>query len=348
GSKDAVVVEGLAVVDAGVLRAAIGVMDQLDIGAGAALAERHLESVEDEIGAHVRGELPADDLAAVRVDHEREEDEPFPAAQVGQIGDPELVRLGRREVALDEIGPPASGRIGLGCPPGLAAPLRTLDASRAHQPLHAAARYLLAGAPQRLPHPPVAVGVVVGRVQLTDPAEQPLILDHTERPLAARALVVGGHRHAQGLADRLDPEAATMLVDVAAHLGRSGSSSLAKNTLAAFKISFARRSSKFSCRKRLISSRSSLVGRSGLKPSSASSWRTRFRSTSELMPRSAAMRTIGRPLSSANRTPRSSSSSGYFLGLDMTAEDLLSPGRNPGVEVPAKPGPAHSSRATSH
>ena len=37
-----------------------------------------------------------------------------------------------------------------------------------------------------------------------------------------------------------------MLIDIAAHLGRSVSSSLAKNTEANFKISFARRSSMFS------------------------------------------------------------------------------------------------------
>src|SRR6266540_2818240 len=60
------------------------------------------------------------------------------------------------------------------------------------------------------------------------------------------------------------------------------------------------------------------------------------------MPRSSATCAIGRPLSSANRTPRSSSSSGYFLGLDMTAENLLSPGQHPRIEVPAKPGPAHA------
>jgi hypothetical protein len=34
------------------------------------------------------------------------------------------------------------------------------------------------------------------------------------------------------------------------------------------------------------------------------------------------------------RTPRSSNSSGYFLGLDMTAENLLSPRQHPGSEVP--------------
>src|SRR3954453_5848540 len=60
------------------------------------------------------------------------------------------------------------------------------------------------------------------------------------------------------------------------------------------------------------------------------------------MPKSAATCEIGRPLSSASRTPRSSNSSGYFLGLDMTAENLLSPGQHPGSEVPAKPGPAQS------
>jgi hypothetical protein len=48
--------------------------------------------------------------------------------------------------------------------------------------------------------------------------------------------VVGGRRHAQG-ADRLDPEAAAVLLHVAAHFVRSGSSSLAKNTEANFRIS---------------------------------------------------------------------------------------------------------------
>ena len=49
----------------------------------------------------------------------------------------------------------------------------------AHQPLNTAAPDLLAGAQQRLPHPPGPVGEVVGCVQLADPLEQPLILDAT-------------------------------------------------------------------------------------------------------------------------------------------------------------------------
>jgi hypothetical protein len=64
----------------------------------------------------------------------------------------------------------------------------------------------------------------------------------TERCLMA-PLIVGGHRQAQGAADRLDPETRAMLLDKHAHFGQCGSSSPRENTLAAFKISFARRSS---------------------------------------------------------------------------------------------------------
>ena len=52
-----------------------------------------------------------------------------------------------------------------------------------------------------------------------------------------------GRRHAQSPAYRLHAEAATILIDEAAHLGRSASSSVAKNTLAALRTSSARRSS---------------------------------------------------------------------------------------------------------
>lgn len=75
--------ERLGVVDRGVLRPAVGVVDELDVGARLAAMQRHLEGVEDEVGAHVGGELPADDHPAVGVEDEREKDESVPAAQVG-------------------------------------------------------------------------------------------------------------------------------------------------------------------------------------------------------------------------------------------------------------------------
>src|SRR5436190_1562019 len=97
-------------------------------------------------------------------------------------------------------------------------------------------------------------------MQRTDQRQPALIADHARRARAGLAVVVGGRRHAQHVADRLDAEATTVGIDVRAHFVRLSSSSLAKNTLADFKISFARRSSKFSRRSCRISSRSALVG----------------------------------------------------------------------------------------
>ena len=171
------IVEDLLEGETRVLTAGIAVMDQCDVGARSAARERHPQRVEHEIGAHVAGELPADDAAAVDVDDEREEQQAFPATQVGEVGDPERIRARGGELALHEIG--ASARCGVGDrgPPRLAAPLGALDRIGAHQPPDAVATDRLARPEQRLPGAPVAVGVVVGRMDLTDPLQQPLVLD---------------------------------------------------------------------------------------------------------------------------------------------------------------------------
>ena len=61
-------------------------------GAVIAAGERHPQRVENEIGAHVGGELPAHDAAAVDVEDEAEEHHAFPAAQIGAVRDPEAIR----------------------------------------------------------------------------------------------------------------------------------------------------------------------------------------------------------------------------------------------------------------
>ena len=73
-----------------------------------------------------------------------------------------------------------SPEIPLGRAPRLAPALGALDARLAHQPLDAPAADLFAGASERHPHPAVAVGVVVGGVQLADRFEQSLVLDQVE------------------------------------------------------------------------------------------------------------------------------------------------------------------------
>ena len=182
-------------------------MHQLDVGAGLALGEGHPQSVEDEVGAHVWGKLPADDLAAEGVDHEGEEQVALPAAQVAEVSDPEAIRALGAEVALDQVGPAVRQGVRLCRAPGLAAPLCALDPGSFHQPLRPAGPDLLAFALQGDPHAPVAVGAVVALVDFADTLQQPLVLDRSSRPATCSALVVGGGRHLQGPADRLDPEA---------------------------------------------------------------------------------------------------------------------------------------------
>ena len=82
---------------------------ELEVGARAALRERHPQCVEDKIGAHMARELPTDDAAAVDVDDEREEDQAFPAAQIREVRDAQLVGPPCGEVALHEIRPARTG-----------------------------------------------------------------------------------------------------------------------------------------------------------------------------------------------------------------------------------------------
>src|SRR5207248_1582984 len=165
-------------------------------------------------------------------------------------------------------------------------------------------------------------GLVVGQVQLRDPLGEALVLELPGGALTGRSLVISGRRHAQDAADRLDPEALAICIDERAHFGRCGSSSLAKNTDASFRIEFARRSSNTSRRNRRISSRSSVVSPSRM-PASTSARRTRLRNASGWIPRSRAIYAIGRSPSSARRIPRSINSFGYFLGRAMGPTVLL-------------------------
>jgi len=153
---------------------------------------------------------------------------PPPSSAEREIAHPQGVRpLGGEVPTTRSSGPSASGSLLVvrhGCPRRFAPRIPCPG----HQPQHPAARDTLAGAHQRLPHPPVPVRLVVAPVRCADHLQQPLILDRSRGPLADGPLVARGRRHAQGPADRLDPEALAMLLDIRPHLVRSWSSSLAK------------------------------------------------------------------------------------------------------------------------
>src|SRR5882724_3598635 len=70
---------------------------------GTSALECLLERVDDEFGAEVVLERPADDATAVAVHDDSEIQPALPGAQVGDVGDPKSVRSRRLEVALDEI-----------------------------------------------------------------------------------------------------------------------------------------------------------------------------------------------------------------------------------------------------
>ena len=78
-------------------------VDEQRVGVGAALADGHLQGVLDELGAHVRRELPADDHAAVAVDDEAEEHQALPAADVGEVRAALLIGPLGAEVAIQQI-----------------------------------------------------------------------------------------------------------------------------------------------------------------------------------------------------------------------------------------------------
>jgi hypothetical protein len=188
------------------------------------------------------------------------------------------------------------------------------------------------------------MGAVVGLMDAANALDEPGVLDRPSRRRPGLARVVGARRDAERPADRLDPEAIAMRVDEAHLFGRVGSSSVAK-ALAAFRISFARRSSRFSRSSSFRRSRSAMVSRSLRRPASASAARTQRRSVSRCTPRSRAMCAIGRPDSNTSRTPRSRSSGGYLRGAGNDGASPLPSTDHPGLGASTEPGTAQWSRA---
>jgi hypothetical protein len=70
---------------------------------GATARNGHLERVDDEFGAEVVGERPANDPAAVEVHHRGQIQPALPRPDVGDVGRPEPVRFAWMEVTLDQV-----------------------------------------------------------------------------------------------------------------------------------------------------------------------------------------------------------------------------------------------------
>ena len=84
-----------------VLRALVGVMHETALGSTS--LQCLLKRVDDEFGAKIVLERPANNAAAEAIDDDREVEPALPGAQVGDVRDPQPVRCRRLEVALDEV-----------------------------------------------------------------------------------------------------------------------------------------------------------------------------------------------------------------------------------------------------
>lgn len=97
--------EPFAVADRGELTARIAVAAQPGQPCAATEAG-HLDGVEHYLGAHVRRDAPAHDHPRVSVGDEADVAHSRPGRDVGEVGDPQLVRLSRSEIPPNQIGVP--------------------------------------------------------------------------------------------------------------------------------------------------------------------------------------------------------------------------------------------------
>jgi hypothetical protein len=196
--------------------------------AWSAQAVGHLERVEHEFGAHVRSELPADDPTAVAVEDEGEVDEAVPGADVGQVGDPLLVRVGCREVPLQEVARPFGRGLVWDRRPLLRAAQLPDQAVLTHDARDLVAADLDVTPAQFLPRLASAVHASATAAGRLDRDQQLPVGELAPGRLPGSARVVRAHRHADRSADRLDPEGVPPLLHVTGHRRRVGSSSCAK------------------------------------------------------------------------------------------------------------------------
>ena len=194
---------------------------------------------------------PTHDAAAEHVNDEGHIDPALPGRDVGEVRDPQLIGPISPELAIDPIKRARHLRISHGGALCLAS-AHTLQALLAHQPLDGAARHSNALAIELQPDLVCAVDLQVGVPHTLNLRHQHRIALGSQRaqawlPLTCGMKPVRGWGNLQDAADRLDPKLLAVLVDEGLQdLMRRSSSAWAKNALASFRISLARRSSRFS------------------------------------------------------------------------------------------------------
>ena len=139
------------------------------------LAEGHVQGVQNQLGSQMVGHRPADDPAAPDIHDDRQIEKSRRGRDVGDVGDPQLVRAGCLEVALHQIGRGSCLFVALRRDL-IAAPAAGADQTgRAHQPGNPLAAVPLAGGPQLGMDTRCPIGLPRADVHRLDPGQQHLI-----------------------------------------------------------------------------------------------------------------------------------------------------------------------------
>ena len=158
--RDAGVHEAIRVPHREIWRPGITVMYEAGEGVAPAGVDRLLQRIQHTVRAHGGRHPPAHTASRTHVDNERDVDKAAPGCDVREIGDPELIRTGGHESAVNEVHR-ATALTGVGRGDPGPAPDGPGKAHRAHQARHGAARHADAVPPPLRPDFPGAVDLLV-------------------------------------------------------------------------------------------------------------------------------------------------------------------------------------------
>lgn len=154
------------------MAAVVGVMDHPRLRLAA--ADRHHQGVDGELGGASIAHRPADHAPGVAVDDSGQVQLAFAGRELGQVGDPTLIRPGRREVATEQIRRRRAVTAG-GPPRPLAGTTDAADPVLAHQPGHALVIGRDTATRELAQHPHAPIGAAGGLVDLDDLHEQTVV-----------------------------------------------------------------------------------------------------------------------------------------------------------------------------
>lgn len=238
----------LAVANRHVLRPAIAMVNQGAVTLRLARVECLFQCIENEVGLHRAADAPANDASGEHVNDEGHVEPALPGRDVGEIRHPKLVRPLGLELPIDPVQWARRFAVADRRAHHLAAH-HAAQALPPHQSLDRASRHRHALTHELPPDLVSTVDLKVDHPDALDLRYQSIITLRSGTALQRIALKhpmvsISRRGDLQNLADRLDPVRVTVRVNkVPQDFSRRSSSAWAKNALASFKISLARRSS---------------------------------------------------------------------------------------------------------